>query len=203
MTDDRVTVTGTAQRAVAPGAATWRAEAVEADDDPRAAFERCSSRLNALVERLDGLGEVATEAVVVQPRWEEGGQRGAEAIGAVRVRASAGRAGDVAQAAMAAGADRLHGPRFEYDDADGVRRELLAEAVADARGKAERLAVGRRAPARAGAPDRGVQPRALARPTADDGGRRRGARRPAARADGDGRGHREFGFGARADERDD
>ncbi len=140
MTDDHVTVTGTAQRAVAPGAATWRAEAVEADDDPRAAFERCSSRLNALVERLDGLGEVATEAVVVQPRWEEGGPAGAEAIGAVRVRAAAGRAGDVAQAAMAAGADRLHGPRFEYDDAEGVRRELLAEAVADARGKAERLA---------------------------------------------------------------
>ncbi len=140
MTDDRVTVTGTAERAVAPGAATWRAEAVEADDDPRAAFERCSSRLNALVERLDGLGEVATEAVVVQPRWQEGGPAGAEAIGAVRVRAAATRAGDVAQAAMAAGADRLHGPRFEYDDADGVRRELLAEAVADARGKAERLA---------------------------------------------------------------
>jgi uncharacterized protein YggE len=140
VTDDHVTVTGTAERAVAPGAATWRAEAVEADDDPRAAFERCSSRLNALVERLDGLGEVATEAVVVQPRWAEGGAAGAEAIGAVRVRAAAGRAGDVAQAAMAAGADRLHGPRFEYDDAEGVRRELLAEAVADARGKAELLA---------------------------------------------------------------
>ncbi len=141
MTDDHVTVMGTAERAVAPGAATWRAEAVEADNDPRAAFERCSSRLNALVERLDGLGEVATEAVVVQPRWQEGGPAGAEAIGAVRVRAAASRAGDVAQAAMAAGADRLHGPRFEYDDAEGVRRELLAEAVADARGKAERLAV--------------------------------------------------------------
>lgn len=140
MTDDHVTVTGTAERAVAPGAATWRAEAVEADDDPRAAFERCSSRLNALVERLDGLGEVATEAVVVQPRWEERGQAGAEAVGAVRIRAAAARAGDVAQAAMAAGADRLHGPRFEFDDAEGVRRELLAEAVADARGKAERLA---------------------------------------------------------------
>jgi uncharacterized protein len=140
VTDDHVLVTGTAERAVAPGAATWRAEAVEADDDPRAAFERCSSRLNALVERLDGLGEVATEAVVVQPRWEERGPAGAEAIGAVRVRASAARAGDVAQAAMAAGADRLHGPRFEYDDAEGVRRELLGEAVADARAKAERLA---------------------------------------------------------------
>jgi uncharacterized protein YggE len=76
----------------------------------------------------------------VQPRWEERGPAGAEAMGAVRVRAAAARAGDVAQAAMAAGADRLHGPRFEYDDADGVRGELLGEAVADARRKADRLA---------------------------------------------------------------
>jgi uncharacterized protein YggE len=135
-----VTVTGSAQRAVAPGAATWRAEAVESDDDPRAAFERCSTRLNALVERLSAVGDVATEAVVVQPRFEAGAAAGAEAVGAVRVRAPAGRAGDVAQAAMAAGADRLHGPRFEYERESEVRGELLGEAVADARAKAERLA---------------------------------------------------------------
>ena len=135
-----VTVTGSAQRAVAPGAATWRAEAVESDREPRTAFERCSARLNALVERLAAVGEVATEAVVVQPRWEEGSTAGAEAIGAVRVRSPADRAADVAQAAMAAGADRLHGPRFEYDRAAEVRGDLLAEAVADARSKAERLA---------------------------------------------------------------
>lgn len=140
MTDDHVSVTGSADRAVAPGAATWRAEAVESDADPRAAFERCTGRLRALVERLDAVGEVATEAVVVQPRFEGGGPAGAEAVGAVRVRATAARAGEVAQAAMAAGADRLHGPRFEYDDAGDVQRELLGEAVADARRKAEALA---------------------------------------------------------------
>jgi uncharacterized protein len=135
-----ITVTGSAERAVAPGAATWRAEAVESDADPRAAFERCSARLNSMVERLGAVGEVATEAVVVQPRFEQSAPAGAEAIGAVRVRATADRAGEVAQAAMAAGADRLHGPRFEYDEAGEVRGELLSEAVADARAKAERLA---------------------------------------------------------------
>jgi uncharacterized protein len=135
-----ITVTGSAERAVAPGAATWRAEAVESDDDPRAAFERSSARLNSLVERLAAVGEVATEAVVVQPRFEQSAPAGAEAIGAVRVRATADRAAEVAQAAMAAGADRLHGPRFEYDEAGEVRSELLGEAVADARAKAARLA---------------------------------------------------------------
>jgi uncharacterized protein len=141
VSDEHVTVSGSASRAVAPGAATWRAEAVESDDDPRAAFERCSTKLNALVERLAVVGEVATDAVVVQPRFEESAAVGAEAIGGVRVRSPAARAGEVAQAAMAAGADRLHGPWFEYEGADDVSHELLGEAVADARGKAERLAV--------------------------------------------------------------
>ncbi|HWM11166.1 MAG TPA: SIMPL domain-containing protein [Solirubrobacteraceae bacterium] len=140
MTDDHVSVAGAATRAVAPGAASWRAEAVEADDDPRAAYERCTTRLNVLVERLGAVGEVATEAVVVQPRFQEGRTAGAEAVGAVRVRSPAARSGDVAQAAMAAGADRLHGPRFEYDDERATRGELLGEAVDDARRKAERLA---------------------------------------------------------------
>jgi uncharacterized protein YggE len=140
VTDDHVSVSGAASRAVAPGAASWRAEAVEADDDPRAAYERCASRLNALVERLAAVGEVATDAVVVQPRWEEGKTAGAEAVGAVRVRSPAARSGDVAQAAMAAGADRLHGPHFEYEDERTARGELLGEAVDDARRKAERLA---------------------------------------------------------------
>ncbi|MGH2949800.1 MAG: SIMPL domain-containing protein, partial [Solirubrobacteraceae bacterium] len=137
MTGDQVTVTGTAGRAVAPGTATWRAEAVEVDDDPRAAFERCSGRLNALVSRLATVGEVDTEAVVVQPRFDE---RRPEAVGAVRVRCPAERAGEVAQAAMAAGADRLHGPMFDYEAQDAVREQLLAEAVGDARRKGERLA---------------------------------------------------------------
>jgi uncharacterized protein len=140
VTDDRVTVTGAASRSVAPETATWRAEAVEADDDPRAAFERCGVRLGGLVERLAAVGEVSTDAVVVQPRWRDDGPAGAEAIGAVRVRCPAVRAGEVAQAAMAAGADRLHGPRFEYEGERAAREELLGEAVADARRKAERLA---------------------------------------------------------------
>jgi uncharacterized protein len=140
VTGDHVAVTGSARRALAPGAATWRAETVETDDDPRAAFERCSGRLNALVERLAAVGEVASEAVVVEPRFEERGPAGTEAIGAVRVRTSAARAGEVAQAAMAAGANRLHGPWFEYEGAEAAQVSLLGDAVADARRKGERLA---------------------------------------------------------------
>ena len=141
MTDERVTVSGLASRSVAPDTATWHAEAVETDDDPRAAFERCTSRLNALVERLAAVGEVSTDSVRVEPRWEENGPAGTQAIGAVRVRCPAARAGEVAPAAMSAAADRLRGPQFEYDDAVEVGDPLLAEAVVDARRKADRLAV--------------------------------------------------------------
>jgi uncharacterized protein YggE len=41
---------------------------------------------------------------------------------------------------MATGANRLHGPWFEYEGADDAQRGLLVGAVADARAKAERLA---------------------------------------------------------------
>jgi uncharacterized protein YggE len=87
VTDDRVTVSGLASRSVAPDTATWRAEAVETADDPRAAFERCTSRLNALVERLAVVGDVSTDSVRVEPRWEEkrpgwhaGDRRGGRAL---------------------------------------------------------------------------------------------------------------------------
>jgi uncharacterized protein YggE len=86
---DHVKVTGSASRSLAPDGVVWRADAVERDEDPRAAVDR---------------------------------------------------AGDVAQAAMAAGADRLRGPQFAYEGAAAAREELLGEAMADARVQAERLA---------------------------------------------------------------
>jgi uncharacterized protein YggE len=144
VSDDHVRVTGTARRALAPDSVTWGVEAIELDDDARAAFERCSERLNRLSEELATVGDVTTSAVAVQPDWDDddGGRHPTRkrAVGAVRVRAAIGRAGDAAQAAMAAGADSLDGPRFVYDAAPTARAELLDAALADARAKAERLA---------------------------------------------------------------
>jgi len=141
VSDDHVKVTGGAGRSLAPTAVVWRAEAVEYDEDPRAAFERCSARLNELSERLAEVGVVATSAVTVGPDWDSEDEAGRiRAVGGVRVRADVARAGTTAQAAMAAGADRLDGPRFAYEGSEAVRDELLDESMADARRKAERLA---------------------------------------------------------------
>jgi uncharacterized protein YggE len=157
VTDDRVTVSGLASRSVVPDTVTWRVEVMEADDDPSAAFERCTSRLNALVERLAAVGDVSTDSVRVEPRWREDGPAGTQAVGAVRVRCPAEGAGEVAPAAMASGADRLRGPQFEYGDAREIGEDLRAEAVDDARRKAARLAdaAGRRLGAVRAIEDRG------------------------------------------------
>jgi uncharacterized protein len=138
-----ITVTGIARREIQPDGVSWRAEAVEVDSEARPAFERCTARMNQLTETLSAVGDVATEAVSVRPeRDEDTAVRTGrvEAVGGVRVRADPGRAGELAQAAMDAGADRLDGPHFVYDAAEGVRSELLSEAVADARRKAELVA---------------------------------------------------------------
>jgi uncharacterized protein len=134
-----ITVTGHASREVLPDGVAWRADAIETGTDPRAAFERCTARLNELTARLSEVGDVATDAVSVRPSYNDETGR-VEAVGSVQVRAEPGRAGELAQAAMSAGADRLGGPRFLFDSAAGVRDELLADAVADAGRKADRLA---------------------------------------------------------------
>jgi uncharacterized protein YggE len=141
VSEDHIRLTGTARRSLAPTAVTWRADAVEHDEDPRAAFDRCTARLNELSERLAAVGEVSTSAVTVQPDWEQSHQpTRTQAVAGVRVRADVDRAGEAAEGAMAAGADRLDGPRYVYDDAEAAREQLLDDAMADARRKAERLA---------------------------------------------------------------
>jgi uncharacterized protein YggE len=143
VSEDHIRVVGMAARALAPDSVTWRVEAIELDDDARAAFERCSERLNRLSGELAAVGDVTTSAVAVQRDWDDDGGRHStrkRAVGAVRVQAAIGRAGDAAQAAMAAGADSLDGPHFVYDGAQAARDELLDAALADARAKAERLA---------------------------------------------------------------
>jgi uncharacterized protein YggE len=140
---DRIKVTGKASRDVPPDGVAWHVEALAIDDDPRVAFQRCSARLDELTKTLAGVGAVSTDAVSVRPaRDEETGRMTGrvEASGSVQVRGEPARAGELAQAAMSAGADRLRGPRLLYDAAGAVRTELLTDALADARGKADRLA---------------------------------------------------------------
>src|SRR3712207_1441163 len=149
MQDDRMVVHGSAQRSVAPDVATLGMVVRELDRDQRAAFERCRPRLNEAVARLQavvgGDGEITTGTLRVERYWEESaeherGRRVQEASGPIAVECTAAVAERVISAAIALGADELHGPRYSVRDPSPVLDELLGVAVAAARRKAQRLA---------------------------------------------------------------
>jgi uncharacterized protein YggE len=142
VTSNQIEVVGSATRDVEPDEATWLAEVVVADADHRTAFDRCAERAAALFERLAPLGDATTGPIAVQPRLTHRHERSArnEAKASVSVRCPIATASDVARVAMEAGADRLRGPALTATSADAAQEDLLAEAVAAARRKAQRAA---------------------------------------------------------------
>lgn len=141
-----IVVIGRAERKVQPDRARW---AITVDADAQAeqeAFNECSRRAGALLDRLRTVvgdtGEVATAYVRVTPRWDADRKRyiGYEASTTVTASSPLDLAGKVAQAAMSDSVGRISGPGFEVADEEGIKDELLASAFAAARGKAERLA---------------------------------------------------------------
>jgi uncharacterized protein YggE len=144
-TEDRLLVHGSARRKVAPDRALWTFVVTERDAVPAAAFERCGSRLDELMRSLRGAleaAEIRTGAVRVAPVIDHRGhpQKEVDATGTVLVEVAIEDAGRAAGAAMSAGADHLRGPQTEARQADAVAEELLGEAVAAARRKADLVA---------------------------------------------------------------
>jgi uncharacterized protein YggE len=141
-TDDRLTVLGHATGELAPDRIEWTLIVRERDSDPRAAFDRCAQRLNALAEAL-AMAEVRTGVVSVSRDLDYETRRPTgdhEAEAALTALASLDLAGEVAAQAMEAGADELRGPRLRLPDSEELVDALLAEAVLAARRRAERMA---------------------------------------------------------------
>jgi uncharacterized protein YggE len=144
--ENRVVVAGIARRGVAADRAIWAVVVTESGDVPGEAFNRCSERLDALTRALrDALGDKAdirTGALSVHPQRDRHGRRldRIEVSGQVTVDVPVREAGRAAGAAMAGGGDRLDGPVLEVRERGAIAEELLGEAVAAARRKAERIA---------------------------------------------------------------
>jgi uncharacterized protein YggE len=135
-----ITVLGHAVGEQAPDRVEWTLIVREVDADPRAAFDRCAGRLNALAGALS-MAEVTTGAVAVAAQYEERKPTGRhEAHAALTAVAALALGGEVAAAAIDAGADELQGPRVRFPDADELYDALHAEAVQIARRRAERIA---------------------------------------------------------------
>lgn len=133
---------GQASGELAPDRLEWTLVVRVADADPRAAFDACSARLKDVVRAL-GDAELSSSAVTVEAEWHTHGhkQTGRQiARGALTVVAPIADAGAVASAAMAAGADDLHGPRALLPDTSELLDDLYEQAVRAARRTAERMA---------------------------------------------------------------
>jgi uncharacterized protein YggE len=145
MTEDRLTVIGRASGELTPDRVAWTLLVREDDADPRAAFARCSQRLRALTERL-APAELETGPVTVREHTERGehGRRVATgrhaATAALTATAPLELGGEVAAAAIDAGADELRGPYVRMSDPRPLVDDLLEEAVHVARRSAERMA---------------------------------------------------------------
>jgi uncharacterized protein len=142
----RVVAHGTAQRSVAPDVATLGLRILEVDEDQRAAFARCRSRIGTIVPSvLDGDDRLTTGNLSVKRHYDEFAERGQRerlyaASCPIVVECRPDVAAQAISEAIAAGVDRLSGPRFSVRDRSPMIEDLLREAIGEARRKAERVA---------------------------------------------------------------
>ena len=143
----RAVVHGSAQRSVAPDVATLGLTILELDEDQRAAFARCRARVGTIVPQLqallDGDDRVTTGNLSVERYYDEVEDRPErlfEASCPIVVTCRPEVAAQAISEAIAAGVDRLSGPRFSVRDRSPIVEDLLGEAIEAARRKAERVA---------------------------------------------------------------
>ncbi len=149
---DGVTVTGSARVPVAADLLVVRCGAEATGQSVRTALERCSVAMNAMLEviRQAGVAERDrhTDHASVQQSYDHHGHpQGWSAVQTLTVRLrDLARAGEIINAALAAGGDaaRLFSVRFDVDDAASswaaANAQARRRAFEDARGKAEQYA---------------------------------------------------------------
>jgi len=140
---DTVTTLGHGTVTTVPDVATINAgvqtEAANAAD----ALAQNSQRMEQVIAALKRAGgeKLQTRQVSLYPRTDERGEtKGFVAQNSVSARAKIAEAGELVDAAVAAGANTVDGPVLERSDREKLYRDALAKAVEDARLKAEALA---------------------------------------------------------------
>ncbi len=140
-----ITVTGDGTVTAAPdragssfGVTTQAATATAALAESSAAMEKVIAAVKA-----KGIPEadIQTQEVSLTPRTSDRGDIvGYTASNSVSVVSPIGKAGEVIDAAVAAGATDVFGPNLTRSDSSALYREALKAAVADAKAKAQALA---------------------------------------------------------------
>jgi uncharacterized protein len=140
---DTVTVTGVGSVESTPDDANFSFGVESRGRTAQAAIAANGTAMEKVIAALRQAGarEIATQWVSVYTVTDENGTvTGYSASNSVSASIGVGRAGALIDAAAEAGANQINGPGMSSSDADRLYREALADAVADARQRAEVLA---------------------------------------------------------------
>jgi uncharacterized protein YggE len=142
-----ITVLGTGSANVTPDRASFAFGTVSQAQTANAALTASSQGVARVIAALKRAGvaqsDIQTSDVSLSPRMNENGNDIVGYTASNTVTATIrklGDAGDVVDAAVAAGANQVSGPNLLASDQDAVYRTALKAAVAQARTKAETLA---------------------------------------------------------------
>jgi uncharacterized protein len=116
-------------------------EGATADQASAENGERMQKLLDALKAAGVRAGDIKTQSVSVSQRYSPTGKRlsGFTAENSVSVQVGSARAGAIIDLAVGNGATHASGPTFDVSDRDALYRDALADAVREARKKAEAI----------------------------------------------------------------
>lgn len=140
---DSVTVTGTGAVEAVPDRAQVSAGVESRAPTAKAALAANATAMRRVLQALEAKGgkDLTTQTVSLSTSFDQQGQpNGFVATNVASAITTLAGAGALIDAAVDAGANTVYGPSLSRSDAEKLYRDALAEAVADARARAEVLA---------------------------------------------------------------
>jgi len=143
-----ITVTGNGTVDATPDRASFDFGVTTNGATAAQALSRNSSEARAIVAALRNAGvadsDIQTTQVSLWPQTSSSGNRiiGYQASNSVHVTAGLGKSGALVDAAVRAGANNVGGPNLDVADKSALYNQALKQALQDAKGKAQAIAVG-------------------------------------------------------------
>lgn len=143
--EDGITVTAVGSVKAVPDRAELvfgvTTQGASADEATSANAARMRKVIDALKEAGVRAEDIRTQSVSVSPRYSPEGKQlsGFTAENSVSVKVASARAGAIVDLAVENGATNTSGPSFDVSDRDALYRNALADAVKEARKKAEAI----------------------------------------------------------------
>jgi uncharacterized protein YggE len=142
-----VTVTGTGTVTSVPDSAQFSFGVESQGSDAKEALAANATQMRRVIEALRkadvDLRDVKTQYVSLNPRYNDDGRTvaGYTATNTLTVDVDKlAEAGDLVDAVVGAGVNQVYGPALTREDRDGLYREALEQAIAEAKAKAQALA---------------------------------------------------------------